>query len=156
MFLSSREPCCCPEYSDLDLLHAEIHVCASNSLLKTISRYLDSLGSGVGGAPPPLSRSRDDSLNSSDSEYAGGASDVEERRRSRTKVVLLNCCALIYVLFSNPRSIIASYQNDILLLNDLCFVFNKNFNLLVSGELKAPGGEAEHDPRGMQQAERRV
>ena len=145
MFLSSREPCCCPEYSDLDLLHAEIHVCASNSLLKTISRYLDSLGSGVGGPPPPLSRSRDDSLNSSDSEYAGGASDVEERRRSRTKVVFLNL-----------RSIIASYQNDILLLNDLYFVFNKTFNLLVPGELKAPGGEAEHDPRGMQQAERRV
>ena len=145
MFLSSREPCCCPEYSDLDILHAEIHVCASNSLLKTISRYLDSLGSGVGGPPPPLSRSRDDSLNSSDSEYAGGASDVEERRRSRTKVVFLNL-----------RSIIASYQNDILLLNDLYFVFNKTFNLLVSGELKAPGGEAEHDPRGMQQAERRV
>ena len=145
MFLSSREPCCCPEYSDLDLLHAEIHVCASNSLLKTISRYLDSLGSGVGGPPPPLSRSRDDSLNSSDSEYAGGASDVEERRRSRTKVVFLNL-----------RSIIASYQNDILLLNDLYFVFNKTFNLLVPGELKAPGGEVEHDPRGMQQAERRV
>ena len=144
MFLSSREPCCCPEYSDLDLLHAEVHVCASNSLLKTISRYLDSLGSGVGG-PPPLSRSRDDSLNSSDSEYAGGASDVEERRRSRTKVVFLNL-----------RSIIASYQNDILLLNDLYFVFNKTFNLLVPGELKAPGGETEHDPRGMQQAERRV
>ena len=126
-------------------LHAEIHVCASNSLLKTISRYLDSLGSGVGGPPPPLSRSRDDSLNSSDSEYAGGASDVEERRRSRTKVVFLNL-----------RSIIASYQNDILLLNDLYFVFNKIFSLLVPGELKAPGGEAEHDPRGMQQAERRV
>ena len=61
-----------------------------------------------------------------------------------------------YVLFSNPRSIVASYQNDILLLNDLYFVFNKNFNLLVSGEFKAPGGEAEHDPRGVQQAERRV
>ena len=91
MFLSSREPCCCLKYSDLDLLQAEVHVCGSNSLLKTTSRYLDSLGSGVGGPPPPLSRSRDDSLNSSDSEYAGGASDVEERRRSRTKVVFLNC-----------------------------------------------------------------
>ena len=66
---------------------------ASNSFMKTISRYLDSLGSGVGGPPPPLSRSRDDSLNSSDSEYAGGASDVEERRRSRTKVVFLDALA---------------------------------------------------------------
>ena len=102
---SSRELCCCLKYSDLDLLQAEVHVFfASNSFMKPISRYLDSLGSGVGGPPPPLSRSRDDSLNSSDSEYAGGASDVEERRRSRTKVVFFN---------SNLRSIIASYQDDI-------------------------------------------
>ena len=48
-------------------------------------RYLESLGTGGTSGPTP--RSRDDSLNSSDSEYAG-ASDGEERRRSRTKVNL--------------------------------------------------------------------
>merc|ERR1719237_133202 len=50
-----------------------------------LSRYLESLGTGGTSGPTP--RSRDDSLNSSDSEYAG-ASDGEERRRSRTKVNL--------------------------------------------------------------------
>ena len=48
-------------------------------------RYLESRGTGGTSGPTP--RSRDDSLNSSDSEYAG-ASDGEERRRSRTKVNL--------------------------------------------------------------------
>ena len=73
------------------LMSEFVHVCFLYTQIKTFYslRYLESLGTAGGTSASKTPRSRDDSLNSSDSEYAGGASDVEERRRSsRTKVNL--------------------------------------------------------------------